>query len=369
MISEIRGQIVRRTEHGLLVDVHGLCYEVLVPAAILQMLDGQIGPDGTVRLVTFHYHHLEPSRATPVLIGFTNEIEREFFESFITVSGVGPRAALRAISQPIPLIARAIDEGDVAFLRRLPGIGPQRAKEIVAKLQGKVGKYGLLQAASATTTITTADAQDVAAEALAILQQLQYRPAEAKAMIQQALERLPMATTAEELLNEVYRQRSSARPVRHSAPPDGMSHGARRGFTLLELSVVVLLVGVLAAVAIPGMLRAVERARGTEAIATLGIIQGGYLAYGARLAPTPIPGTWNPEPTGTDAAWRELGIADPNVEAQRLFDYDVLIPDEGGAQGTFPVTEYRAQALRRGAAGRWLEMRLETGEIQKSADY
>lgn len=209
MISQISGRITQRTAVGLLIDVHGLCYEVLVPAAILQALDGQAGADGTIRLYTFHYHHVEPSRATPMLIGFTHEVEREFFERFITVSGVGPRAALRAISQPIPLIARAIDEGDVEFLRRLPGIGPQRAKEIVAKLQGKVGKYGLLQTTAAPTPV--GDAADAAAEALAILLQLQYKPSEAKVMVQQARHRLPGATTAEDLLNEVYRQRAVAR--------------------------------------------------------------------------------------------------------------------------------------------------------------
>ncbi|MBI4227625.1 MAG: hypothetical protein HY600_05100 [Candidatus Omnitrophica bacterium] len=210
MISQIAGRIAQRTGAGLLIDVHGLCYEVLIPAAILQALDGQVGDDGTIRLYTFHYHHVEPSRAIPMLIGFTHEIEREFFERFITVSGVGPKAALRAISQPIPLIARAIDDGDIEFLRRLPGIGPQRAKEIVAKLQGKVGKYGLLQTPTAGGGLPAADL-DVADEALAILLQLQYRPSEAKTMVQQARQRLPGATTAEELLNEVYRQRAVAR--------------------------------------------------------------------------------------------------------------------------------------------------------------
>lgn len=211
MISQIAGRIAQRTGAGLLIDVQGLCYEVLIPVAILQALDGQAAEDGTIRLYTFHYHHVEPSRAVPMLIGFTHEIEREFFERFITVSGVGPKAALRAISQPIPLIARAIDDGDVEFLRRLPGIGPQRAKEIVAKLQGKVGKYGLLQTTATGTLRPAAGDLDVADEAIAILLQLQYRPSEAKTMVQQARQRLPSAATAEELLNEVYRQRAVAR--------------------------------------------------------------------------------------------------------------------------------------------------------------
>ncbi|MBI4313419.1 MAG: prepilin-type N-terminal cleavage/methylation domain-containing protein [Candidatus Omnitrophica bacterium] len=252
MISQIAGKVVQRRLQGLLIDVQGLCYEVFIPAAILQSLDGQTSPHAEIRLYTFHYHQIEPSRATPVLIGFTNEVEQEFFEQFITVSGVGPKAALRAISKPIPHIARAIDQGDVEFLKSLPGIGTQRAKEIVAKLQGKVGKFGLLP----DHEIPLAPGkEDVAQEALAILTQLQYKPAEAKTMIQMALERIPAVATAEELLNEVYRQRSSA----------------RRGFTLIELLMAVIVIGLLMTFAVPNYRRRIERARGAEAYGTAAI--------------------------------------------------------------------------------------------------
>ncbi len=145
MISRISGRLVDRRPHGVLLEVGGFGYEVLVPEAIRQTLDDHVRPDGSLTLVTFHYLQSDPSRSVPVLIGFLNEIEREFFERFITVSGVGPRGALRALSLPIPVIARAIDAGDLALLRSLPGIGEQRAREIVAKLQGKVGKYGLIR--------------------------------------------------------------------------------------------------------------------------------------------------------------------------------------------------------------------------------
>lgn len=333
MISQISGRIVQRTDTGVLIDVHGLCYEVLIPAAILRTLDGQVGPDGTVRLVTFHYHHVEPSRATPILIGFTNEVEREFFEQFITVSGVGPRAALRAISQPIPLIARAIDEEDAEFLKRLPGIGPQRAKEIIAKLQGKVGKFGLLQTATTTATTVSASQHDVAEEALAILQQLQYKPAEAKAMIERALGRLPQAATAEELLNEVYRQRASA----------------QRGFTLLELLAVVVMLGILAAIALPSYQRSIERSRGAEATTTLGLIYSGYLAWRDRtsgIAPSPA----LPTPP-----WNALGMEDPNPET-RFFDFSVSEITPGSTP-----PQYQAVATRRTNRGALLILNLETG--------
>src|SRR5512136_1029215 len=103
------------------MDVGGICYEIFIPTAVMQRLDDTIRPDGTLTLRTFHYHQVEPSKSFPVLIGFLNEIEKDFFQVFITVSGIGPRAALKALNKPISLIAQAIDEGNVTFLKSLPG--------------------------------------------------------------------------------------------------------------------------------------------------------------------------------------------------------------------------------------------------------
>ncbi len=207
MISRLHGTLVERRDTAILLETNGVTYEVAIPVAIGRILDRHIGTDGKVRLITFHYHHVEPSRATPILIGFTNEIEREFFVTFITVSGIGPRAAVKAINQPIPLIARAIDDGNLEFLRTLPGIGPQRAKEIVAKLQGKVGKFALIPDEEDRAS-EGRSAPDAATEALEILLQLQYRRHEASGMIKNALSRSSNLATAEEILNEVYKQRA-----------------------------------------------------------------------------------------------------------------------------------------------------------------
>lgn len=205
MIARIAGKVIEKGKNNLIIDVGGICYEVLVPQAVMQRLDKEAQGDGRVSLITYHYFQVEPSRGTPVLIGFLNEIEKEFFEVFITVSGIGPRAALKALNQPISLIASAIDEADINFLKSLPGIGEQRAKEIIAKLQNKVGKFGLIQDSRIEKDkIKTKDIQD---EVLAVLMQLEYKKAEASGMIEKALQRNPDIETTEELLNEVYKQR------------------------------------------------------------------------------------------------------------------------------------------------------------------
>ncbi|MGE5196990.1 MAG: Holliday junction branch migration protein RuvA [Deltaproteobacteria bacterium] len=207
MIARICGKIVEKGNNYLILDAGGICYEVFIPATVMQRLDDSSSPEGKISLITYHYFQTEPSRSTPVLIGFLNHIEKEFFEVFITVSGIGPRAALKALNKPISEIARAIDEADAEFLKSLPGIGQQRAREIIAKLQNKVGKFGLIQDGSPKEQV--AGTSDIEEEAMAVLMQLEYKKAEAVNMIKKALERNVNIQTTEELLNEVYKQKKS----------------------------------------------------------------------------------------------------------------------------------------------------------------
>ncbi len=213
MICRLRGTVRESSDTRLILDVQGVSYLVLVPPSIMQSITEKIGQQLELELVTFHYQQLEPGRAFNVLIGFLNDVEREFFERFITVSGVGPKAAMRALTVPIPTIAQAIDEGNLSLLKSLPGIGEQRAKEIVAKLQGKVGKFALIQQGAAQPAAAPGDRSTLEQEAVAVLLQLEYKRAEAKEMVKAALARNPKLKTAEELLNEVYRQRLAGGPV------------------------------------------------------------------------------------------------------------------------------------------------------------
>lgn len=206
MIVQIEGKFISAGEDYIVVDIQGISYQILVAPIILEKLDSAVGADGNIKLITYHYLQQDPSKGIPVLIGFLSDIEKDFFEKFITVSGIGPKAALRALNKPISAIARAIDDGDIAMLRSLPGIGPQRAREIIAKLQGKVAKYGLIQDISASKFNEKKD-RAFKDEALEVLLQLQYKRAEAQNMIDKALTRAPKIDNVEGLLNEVYKQK------------------------------------------------------------------------------------------------------------------------------------------------------------------
>ncbi|MEE9500078.1 MAG: Holliday junction branch migration protein RuvA [Candidatus Omnitrophota bacterium] len=208
MISKIQGKIKSKKSGKVLIEVNGsISYEVLVPEAIMRNIEKENTEGSDIALITYHYYQTDPSKSIPVLIGFLNEVEKEFFEKFITVSGVGPKAACRALALPISEIADAIDRADLVLLKTLPGIGEQRAKEIIAKLQNKVGKFGLIQDRFTRDVATVA--RDIREEALSVLLQLQYKKNEAKDMINKALQRDPGVNTSEELLNAVYKARQN----------------------------------------------------------------------------------------------------------------------------------------------------------------
>ena len=199
MIGRLKGRLVERHNQRLVVDVNGVGYEVLVPSVVARWAESlRVGDE--VELVTLYLLQVEPGRATPMLLGFRNKLEREFFERLLSVPKLGVRGALQLFAVPMATLARAIEDNDQKALMKLPGVGRQRARELIAALQGKVAKFALLAEEEVPTPLIT----DVVSEALEILQSLGYTRTEAQKMIDAALERLPKPSSTEELIRTVY---------------------------------------------------------------------------------------------------------------------------------------------------------------------
>lgn len=210
MIATLAGRIAHRLEDRVVLETGGVGYEVFLPPVAMRQLEALPAGagDGDIRLVI--YYHATRDQPRPVLIGFTSELDREFFEKLITVKDVGPMAAARALSAPIGDIAAAIARQDEKYLRALPGIGPQKAKNIVAQLQNKVAKFALareMAEAPAPLPTPTTPSEDALRELVwdVLTKQLGHRPSEASQLVADALRRRPGIATVEELFEEIYR--------------------------------------------------------------------------------------------------------------------------------------------------------------------
>lgn len=208
MIGYLEGTLFRRDEDAetvtLLVGQVG--YEIRLPNIVWRELGvNRMSLDAESRLKLFIYFHQTERSPKPLLIGFTNEVEREFFERFISVPSIGPTAAAKALTLPVRTIARAIEERDIGTLTRLTGIGRSKAESIVATLNGKMAKFALMQVEEgyAAEPISTDELRVQVIEVL--VTQLGYRRTEATLMVDEALKENPRIETPEELFDAVYR--------------------------------------------------------------------------------------------------------------------------------------------------------------------
>ena len=203
----------------MILEVGGVGYEVFLPPLALQQLEGILAESGdkAAELSLVIYYHATRDQPRPVLIGFTSDLDKEFFERLITVKDIGPMIAARALAAPVTELAAAIARGDEKYLRGLPGIGPQKAKNIVAQLSAKVAKFALARDGATAEPVAPraggADDTEGLRELVweVLVRQLGHRPGEASQLITDALRRRPGIATPEELFDEIYRGQSAAR--------------------------------------------------------------------------------------------------------------------------------------------------------------
>lgn len=75
------------------------------------------------------------------LYGFFEKTEKRCFEMLISVSGIGPKAALSILSYSTPeSLALAIMNNDVKTLTVAPGIGKKIAQRVILELKDKIAK-------------------------------------------------------------------------------------------------------------------------------------------------------------------------------------------------------------------------------------
>lgn len=162
MISHIFGTAVEKFGSSIIVDVHGVGYEVQV----------SLGDYDAVLLnsdVKFYtYHHIREQ--SQELFGFTNLVAKKLFELLISVQGVGPKAALSILSLgETETVRNAIANSDANFISKASGVGKKTAERVAVDLSDKVGCATTLSSNVNLTANATISSEDEALEALMAL--------------------------------------------------------------------------------------------------------------------------------------------------------------------------------------------------------
>ena len=200
MIGYLEGTLLKIEEERILLLANQVGYEVLLPANVMiQLSDKNIGDP----VALYIYYQQTERQPRPVLIGFTQELDKDFFQRFISVEAIGPLKAVKALDKPVAEIAEAIETGNIAELAKLKGIGKRTAQKIVASLAGKME---IFVAPLPQRKVPASVSEDMMQQVLDVMvNQLGHRVSEARQLIADALERNPEAATPETLFDAVYR--------------------------------------------------------------------------------------------------------------------------------------------------------------------
>ncbi|MFL5339461.1 MAG: Holliday junction branch migration protein RuvA [Gemmataceae bacterium] len=211
MITRITGTVNRVLDEELRLQVGPLEYQVLVPECVRRQLQMRTGGEVTLHTTQYLEGGQMSNRFIPRLIGFTSEVELEFFDLFCTVDGIGVKKALKSLARPIKEIADAIQRKDSKWLTTLPGVGGSSADKIVAALQRKVMRFALMaepRSAGEPEPMPEAVVQgDVLADAYNALLSVGHNPADARALLDQVLGSGKAVSSVEEVLMLIYKQK------------------------------------------------------------------------------------------------------------------------------------------------------------------
>lgn len=179
MIGQLRGLLAAKKPPFLIIDVHGVGYEVQVSMTTMYALPS-VGSE------VFLYTHFVVREDAQLLYGFADETERLVFRQLIKVSGVGPKLALAVLSgMNVASFVQCIEQRDASRLVKLPGVGKKTAERLIIEMKDSLDKqFAGSQLKFSGVALTSNQADDLAQEdAVSALVALGYKPNDAHATI------------------------------------------------------------------------------------------------------------------------------------------------------------------------------------------
>jgi Holliday junction DNA helicase RuvA len=198
MIGQLKGQLLLKKPNVILIDVHGVGYEVFIPLTTFY----ELPDEGNDIIVRIHTHVREDAL---VLFGFCSQREKDFFLKLVSISGVGPRLAIAILSgAQVEELAQAISEGNLARLTSIPGVGRKTAERLVLELKSQVTPFLLPEQVEAAQTEGKPSALEE--DILSALTNLGYPKAAAEKALSAVLNSAECERTFEEVLRNTLRR-------------------------------------------------------------------------------------------------------------------------------------------------------------------
>lgn len=163
MYYYIKGTLAKKTENYIVVDAGGVGY--MINTSLTSISDsGETGSEVTM------YTYLHVREDVMDLYGFTTIEEKTMFLHLLSVSGVGPKAALAVLSVAPPAkFAVAVVTNDTKAIRKAQGVGPKMAQRIILELKDKLKNEDLDIPAEEREEIASSDTKSEAINALIVL--------------------------------------------------------------------------------------------------------------------------------------------------------------------------------------------------------
>lgn len=222
MINKITGKLDEINEGSISINCSGISYSISVPGGFLENLKSSKRIGDEISLYTIYYieNGVGGSALHPKLIGFSCNVEREFFEKYTTVKGLGIKSALKSLVISVKNLARAIENGDISVIKKLPGIGARTAEKIIAELKGRVAKYALLKESAEQTQneskinefvpdksdIDYMKKNQIEEETNQILSELGYTKSETAELLKKAYLKNIKFENTEQVIQEIFKQ-------------------------------------------------------------------------------------------------------------------------------------------------------------------
>jgi Holliday junction DNA helicase RuvA len=205
LIVTIKGKLVRVGETAVAIESAPFEYEVLVADYTRRQLQSCVGQETRLHTLDYIEGNTQGGRLTPRLIGFMTEPERQFFDLFCSVDGVGVKKALRAMVRPVKELAVMIEEQDAKGLSALPGIGPATSERVIAKLRRKMPRFALMVEREAVGEAIEGSSE-VISETFDALITLGHSESDARKLIDDAISSGKKFKDTESLLTAIYQR-------------------------------------------------------------------------------------------------------------------------------------------------------------------